>query len=249
MAKLMVVAALALLAGRAADEDLDKAAAKAAEMGNYSCTVTVKVEGGGGGGGGGDGRGNQSVELQVKADAPWHVKSADAEIYKKGEVAAVKEGDTWKRLERPQRPQEGEEPDRKAIAAQMLRGVRAPHELLKDLKSSSFKEVKKEDGEGGRVYSGELTAEGVKPFLMGGRRRAGGDQPAPQATGTAKVWVNGDGVITKYEINIEAKRKNREGDEITTKSTRTVEIKDVGTTKYDVPEAAAKVFEPKKSEK
>jgi hypothetical protein len=254
MAKLMAVAAvLSLAAGRAADEELDKAAAKAAEMGNYTCTITVKMEGGGGGGGG-EGRGNQAVELKVRPDAPWHVKAGETEIFKKGDVAAIRDGDTWKRMERPQRPAEGEEPDRKAMAAQMLRGVRAPHELLKDLKSSAFKEVKREDGEGGKVFSGELTAEGVKPFLAGGRRRGGGgggsgDQPAPQGTGIARIWVNGDGVVTKYEVQIEAKRKNRDGEEITTKSTRTVEIKDVGTTKYEVPEAAAKVFEAKRSEK
>jgi hypothetical protein len=250
MAKLMLVAVAALAFGRAADEDLDKAAAKAAEMGNYSCTITVKVEGGGGGGGGGEGRAPQPVEIQIKADAPWHLKSGEIEAYKKGDALAVKEGDAWKLLGRPQRPAEGEQPDRKAMAAQMLRGVRAPHELLKDLKSASFKEVKREDGEGGRIFSGELTAEGVKPFMMGNRRRGGGgDQAAPAGTGTAKIWVNGDGVVTKYEVNVESKRKNRDGEEVTTKSTRTVEIKDVGSTKYDLPEGVAKVFESKTAEK
>jgi len=212
----------------------------------------VKMEGGGGGGGGG-GEGIQPVEMQVRSDAPWHVKTGELEAFKKGEVVAVKDGENWKKLERPQRPAEGERPDRKAMAAQALRGIRAPHEILKDLKSASFKEVKKEDGEGGRVFSGELTAEGLKPFLMGGRRRGGGggggDQAAPQATGTAKVWVNGDGAITKYEVHVEAKRKNRDGEEVTTKSTRTVEIKDVGSTKYEVPADAAKLFEPKTAEK
>src|SRR6267142_5771762 len=164
MARLMLVVAAAFAFRRAADEELDKAAAKAAELGHYSCTITVKMEGGGGGGGGGEGRAIQPVELQVKADAPWRLKSGEVEAFKKGDVLAVKEGETWKRLGRPQRPAEGEEPDPKAMAAQMLRGVRAPHEILKDLKSSSFKEVKREDGDGGRVFSGELTAEGVKPF-------------------------------------------------------------------------------------
>ncbi|HTF58228.1 MAG TPA: hypothetical protein VK661_13435 [Planctomycetota bacterium] len=250
MAKLMVVAAFALAFAPAADEDLDKAAAKAAEMGNYSCTITVKMEGGGGGGG--EGRGIQPVELQVRSDAPWHLKSGELEAFKKGETLAVKEGEGWKKLERPQRPAEGERPDPKAMAAQMLRGLRAPHEILKDLKSASFKEVKREDSEGGRCFSGELTAEALKPFLMGGRRRGGGgggDQAAPQATGTAKIWVNGDGAVTKYEVNVEAKRKNRDGDEVTTKSTRTVEIKDVGSTKYEVPADAAKIFEAKTVEK
>lgn len=250
MAKLMVVAALALMAGRAADEDLDKAAAKAAEMGNYSCTVTTKMEGGRGGGGG-EGGGPQPVEMRVKADAPLHLKSGEIEAYRKGEIVAVKEGDTWKRLERPERPAEGEKPDRRAMAAQRLRGVRAPHEVLKDLKSSAFKEVKREDTEGSKVFSGELTEEALKALRPAGRRGGGGggDRPAPKSTGKARIWVNGDGAVTKYEINIESTSKNPEGEERTTKFTSTVEIKDVGTTKYDVPEDAAKVFEPKKSEK
>ena len=255
MTKLMVAAALALALGRAADEDLDKVAAKAAEMGNYSCTVTVKMEGGGGGGGGGgQGGGMPAVEMKVKADSPIHMKAGEIEAYKKGEIVAVKDGETWKRLERPQRPAPGETPDRRRNAAQGFRTMRAPHEILKDLKSSAFKEVKREDGEGGRVFSGDLSDEGLKPFSMQGRRGGdgggqGGDRPAPNSTGTAKIWVNGDGAITKYEVHIETKFKTRDGEERTTKRTVTGEIKDIGTTQYDVPADAAKVFEPKTSEK
>jgi hypothetical protein len=254
MAKLMAVAVvLALAAGRAADEELDKAAAKAAEMGNYSCTVTTKMEGGrAAGGGGGDGGAPQPVEMQIKADAPVYLKSGDLEAYRKGEIVAVKQGEEWKRLERPERPAEGERPDRRVMAAQRLRGVRAPHEVLKDLKSSAFKEVKREDAEGGRIFSGDLTEEGIKPFTMRGRRGGGGgggDRPAPKSTGTAKIWVNGDGVVTKYEVHVESTFKGRDEQDITTKFTSTVEIKDVGSTKYEVPEGAAKVFEAKRAEK
>src|SRR5688572_23636871 len=255
MAKLMLVVAGLLVAARMPDEGLDKAAAKAAEMGNYTCTITTKMEGGGGGGG--EARAPQPVEMHVKADAPVHLKTGEAEAYRKGDVMAVKSGDTWKRLDPPQRGEggggQGERPDGAARAAMMLRGVRAPHEILKDLKSASFKEVKSEDADGGRVYSGTLTEEGVKPFMMGQRRRGGGggggDRPAPKSSGTAKVWVNGDGVVTKYEVNIETTFRGRDDEERTMKRLTTVEIKDVGTTKYEVPEDAAKVFAPKSTEK
>jgi hypothetical protein len=254
MAKLMIVAALVLLAAPAADEELDKAAAKAAEMGNYTSTITTKFEGMGGGGGGGGDR-NQPVELQVKPDAPVHLKRGDVEAFRKGEVLVAKEGDAWKRVERPEGGgQGGEGGRRRGNPALMLRGVQAPHEVLKNLKSSAFKEVKREDGDGGRVFSGELTEEGLKALRPGGGRRGGGggggqDRPAPKATGTAKVWVNGDGVITKYEVHVETTFKNRDGEDQTTKMTSTVEIKEVGSTKYDVPEAAAKEFEAKSAEK
>ena len=260
MAKVMLAVAAMFALGRAADEDLDKAAAKAAEMGNYSCTATVKMEGGfggGGGGGGGDRGAMPPVEMRVKADAPTHLKSGDVEVYRKGDVLAVKDGDAWKRLDPPERGQggggRGERPDRRLMAAQMLRNVKAPHEILKDLKSGSFKEVKREDAEKGRCYSGDLTAEAVKSFAQRPRRGGGGgggnDRPEPVSTGTAKVWINGDGTVTKYEIHIETKMKNRNDEDVTAKRTTTVEIRDVGSTKYDVPEGAAKVFEAKKSEK
>lgn len=248
MAKLMVVVAASLLLGRAADEELDKAAAKAGEMGNYTCTITTKMEGGRGDGGGGGGQGLPAVEMNVKPDAPIHLKAGEIEAFRKGDVLAVKDGETWKRAERPER---GQEPDRRAMAAFRLRGVRAPHEVLKELKSSAFKEVKREDGEGGKVFSGELTEEAIKALRPQGRRGGGGggDRPAPKTTGKAKIWMNGDGAITKYEVNIESTFKNRDDEDVTTKFTSTVEIKDIGATKYDVPEDAAKVFEPKKAEK
>jgi len=254
MAKMMLAVAAALVLGRAADEDLDKAAAKAAEMANYSCTITVKMEGGGGGGGGGQG-GAQPVEMNIKADAPIHLKSGEIEAYRKGEVLAAKEGETWKRVERPERGQGGggEGRDRKAMALQRLRGARAPHEVLKELKSAAFKEVKREDTEGSRVFSGDLTDEALKALRPAGRRGGGGggggDRPQPKSTGTAKIWVNSDGVVTKYEVHIETTSKNREDEDVTTKFTSTVELKDVGTTKYDVPEEAAKLFEAKTGEK
>src|SRR5687767_9561455 len=104
MAKLMLVVAGLLVAARMPDEGLDKAAAKAAEMGNYTCTITTKMEGGGGGGGGGgDGRAPQPVEMHVQADTPIHLKSGDVEAYRKGDAMAVKSGDTWKRVDPPQR--------------------------------------------------------------------------------------------------------------------------------------------------
>ena len=253
MAKVMLAVAAAIAFGRAADDDLDKAAAKAAEMGNYSCTITTKMEGGGGGGGGGGGQGGaQPVEMNIKADAPIHLKSGEIEAYRKGDVLAAKEGETWKRVERPERGQGGgERPDRKAMAVQRLRGVRAPHEVLKELKSSAFKEVKREDTEGSRVFSGDLTEEALKALRPAGRRGGGGggDRPQPKSTGTAKIWVNGDGAVTKFEVHVESTFKNRDDEDVTTKFTQTVEIKDIGSTKYDVPEEAAKIFEPKTSEK
>jgi len=199
-------------------EELDKAAAKAGAMTNYSCTITLRLEGMG------EGEGSQPVELLIQPDSPWQLKAGDLEAFKKGETLAVKEGGAWKKLGRGSKP------------AQALGMVRGPHEVVKDLTSESFKEVKREDSEGGRCFTGELT-------LVAIRQLARGDRSLPKPTGTAKVWVNGEGAVTKYEIHIESKTKSADGQEVAVKRTITAEIRDIGSTKYEVPPEAAKALE------
>ena len=70
-------------------------------------------------------------------------------------------------------------------------------------------------------------------------RRGGGEGPAISgAKGSAKFWVK-DGALTKYEFKVSGKM-DFNGNEIDLDRTTTVEIKDVGTTKLDVPEDAKK---------
>ncbi|HZN62584.1 MAG TPA: hypothetical protein VFC90_09285 [Planctomycetota bacterium] len=207
-------------------EELDKAVAKAGTMTNYSCVISVKVEGISV-----DTKDSQPVELQIQPGAPWHLKWGDKEAYKKGEVIVVKEGDAWKR------------PDRAAKGAQSLAMLRGPHEVLGDLKSSSFKEVKREDSEGGRCFAGELTEEAAKNLAQMKRGAAAGDRSLPKPTGTAKVWVNGEGAVTKYEVFIEAKMKGADNQDVTVKRAIAVEFRDIESTKYEVPPEAAKALE------
>lgn len=99
--------------------------------------------------------------------------------------------------------------------------------------AAGTKELKKD----GDVISGDLTEDGAKSLLM--FRRAGGDAPqASNAKGWVKFWVK-DGELSKYEFKVTGKvtfnGNDRDVDRITT-----VEIKDVGTTKVDVPEDAKK---------
>ena len=222
MVKALMVATACLLAA-VPDEDLDKAAAKASEMGNYTCTV--KIEGGRGAGG--------SVTLKVQPDSAQYLKGAEVEGYRKGEKLVTKEGDAWKVAEKPQKPAEGGKPDKKAVALAMLAKMKAPHEALKGI-GEKIKDVKRADSDGGRCYSGDLTAEAARDFGSGGMAK--GDKA--EFTGTAKIWTNGDGVITKYEIATTMKAKEKD---IT--KTVTVEISDVGSTKYEVPEDAKKALE------
>ena len=52
--------------------------------------------------------------------------------------------------------------------------------------------------------------------------------------GNAKFWVT-DGVVTKFQTHIEGEAPGFNGQEMDMTRTTTIEIKDVGTTKVDVP--------------
>jgi hypothetical protein len=118
--------------------------------------------------------------------------------------------------------------------ARRLQNFKAPAVQAADL-ASKAKELTKADD----VYSGELTEAGAKELLTFGRGRAGGDAPQPKnAKGSVKFWIK-DGMLTKYELKqqgtITIGDNERDID-----ATTTVEIKDVGATKIEIPEAAKK---------
>ena len=117
----------------------------------------------------------------------------------------------------------------------MLRNTRVPAVQAAEL-AAGVKELKKE----GDVISGDLTEEAAKAlmrFRRGGGGGGGGEGPAiSNAKGSVKFWVK-DGVLTKYEFKLSGKM-DFNGNEIDRDQTSTVEIKDVGTTKVEVPEAA-----------
>ena len=113
-----------------------------------------------------------------------------------------------------------------------LQTFKAPAEVAQDL-AGKVKELKKE----GEVYSGELTEAGAKELLLFGRRR--GDAPEPKnAKGSVKIWTN-DGQLSKYELKLQG-TVNFGGDDQDLEGTTKAEIKDIGKTKLEVPEAAKK---------
>jgi len=114
----------------------------------------------------------------------------------------------------------------------MLRNFKRPSEQAAQL-ASFAKELKKE----GDVYSGDLTEEGAKTLLTF-RRRAGGDTSVTNPKGSVKFWVK-DAELTKYEFNVKG-TVSFNGNEFDQDRTTTVEIKDVGKTKTEVPEGAKK---------
>ena len=107
----------------------------------------------------------------------------------------------------------------------MVRNFKAPAAQAAEL-AGVTKELKKD----GDVYSGELTEAGAKAQFRFGT--------ASGAKGSVKFWVK-EGVLSKYEFKV-AGKVDFNGNEVDVDRATTTEIKDVGTTKVNVPEAAKK---------
>jgi len=120
-----------------------------------------------------------------------------------------------------------------AAVVRFLRIYKAPVAESTDL-ASNTKGLKEEEG----VFSGELKEEVVKELLLFGVRRREGEEPpkTSDAKGDIKFWIK-EGALTKYEIKVQGKVAigDRENE---INRTTTVQIKDAGTTKIDVPPEA-----------
>ncbi len=220
----MMTLATALLAADA-KEEVTAAAKKLGEKANYSWRTTVVVpESAQFRPGPTDGKTEKDGFLHVK----WTFGDNTTDIVKKGDKAAFTNRDgEWQSLA----DAEGQEgPGRFMVG--MVRGLRAPAEQAVDI-AAGAKELKPD----GDAIAGELTEEAAKTLMR--FRRGGGDGPTISgAKGSAKFWVK-DGVLTKYEFKVSGKM-DFNGNEIELDRTTTVEVKDVGTTKVEVPEGAKK---------
>jgi hypothetical protein len=216
--------ATSLFAAEAKDE-VTTAAKKLGEKASYSWRTTVAVpEGTQFRPGPTDGKTEKDGFTHVK----WSFGDNTTEIVKKGEKAAFtnRDGD-WQSLAEV----EGQE-GRGRFMVGMVRNLRSPAEQAVEI-AAGVKELKKD----GDALAGDLTEEEAKNLMR--FRRGGGDGPAiSNAKGSAKFWIK-DGVLAKYEFKVSGKM-DFNGNEIDLDRTTTVEVKDVGTTKVEVPEAAKK---------
>jgi hypothetical protein len=80
------------------------------------------------------------------------------------------------------------------------------------------------------VYSGDLTEEGAKAQFRFGTPK--------NPKGSVKFWLK-DGALSKYEFKVQGK-VDFNGNEMDIDRATTVEIKEVGTTKVNIPAAAKK---------
>jgi len=219
------MAAGSLLAAESgAKEDVTAAAKKLGDKGNYSWKSTMEA-------------GNFNGTTDGKTDKDGLVSLSmtfgdnTTEAYVQGSKGAVKAPDRdWESLSELAN---STEPGPGRFLVRRLQNFKAPAAEAADL-AAKAKELKKE----GDVYSSELTEAGAKELMSFGGRR-GGNAPEPKnAKGAVKFWTK-DGVLSKYELKVQG-TINFNGEDRDIDRTTTTEVKDVGTTKIEVPEAAKK---------
>ena len=222
---LVVMATGSLLAAESgAKDDVTAAAKKLAEKGNYSWKSTMEA-------------GNFNGTTDGKTDKEGLVSLSmsfgdnTTEAFVQGGKGAVKSPDAgWESLADLAADTD---PGPRRFLVRRLQNFKAPAAEVADL-ADKAKELKKE----GDAYSSDLTEAGAKDLLAFGGRR-GPNAPEPKnAKGSIKFWTK-DGLLSKYEVKVQG-TVNFNGEDRDIDRTTTVEIKDVGTTKIEVPEAAKK---------
>jgi len=219
-------AAWSLSAADAKDE-VASAAKKLGEQANYSWKTTVTVP---------DDAPFRPGPTEGKAEKGGyiHIKMSfgdnTMEAVKKADKVAFTNRDGEWQLAEAQGQGQGQQGAGRFMGA-MVRNLKSPVEQAADI-AAGVKEFKKD----GDALVGDLTEDAAKNLL---RFRRGGDGPTiSDAKGSAKFWIK-DGVISKYEFKVSGKVEFN-GNEMNQDRTTTVEIKDLGKTKVEVPEAAKK---------
>mgnify|MGYP005836409173 CR=1 FL=1 len=223
------LAASALLAAESSPRsEVLAAARKLAAQNNYSWTMTVTVPEGA------RWRPGPTEGKTQKDGFTWLSmtrRDTTTEAVLKGGKGAIKTDAGWKSLDEAAQDDGSGGFNAMRFAARMLQEFKVPAAQAEELLAKT-RELKLSDG----VYAGDLTEEGAKELL---RFRRGGEGPEISgAKGSARFWVK-DGLLSKYEFKLEGKMSFN-NNEMDVSRTTTVEMKEVGTTKLNVPEEAAK---------
>jgi hypothetical protein len=245
-----VVAGTSLVAFAAPKDEVTDAAKKLSDAQSYSWKSDSQMAGGQGGrfGGPSEGKtekGGFTLITMTRGDNT-------IEVVRKGDKGAVKTPDGWQSFAELQQNagqggQGGQGGGRRFMGG-FLRNQRLPAEEA-TLLAGKTKELTKD----GDAYKADLTDEGAKDLMTlrlgrGGNNAGGqGNFTPPEPTnskGTVKFWLK-DGQLSKYEYNVKG-TMSFGGNDVDIDRTTTVEIKDVGSTKVEVPaEAKGKLSETK----
>jgi len=228
---IFALAAGSLLAADPTPKDDVKAAAKVLAD-NYSWHTSTAVPNSGGGGnarfrpGPTDGKtagGTTWLEMTRGTNVTDAVLTG-------GGKGAAKMQDSWQSLADLAADDGGGGFNPRMFTARMLQNFKSPATQAGDL-ADGAKELAKADG----AITGDLTEDGAKAQLSFGPPN--GDGPTiSNAKGSVKFWVK-DGKLAKYEFHVSGSI-DFNGNTRDVDRTTTVEIKDVGTTKVEVPDDA-----------
>lgn len=195
------------------------------EKTNYSWTTTTKE---------GDGSPGRVGLIEGKADKAgltylsFSIGGIPVEVYMNGQKGAAKALEGWQTFD-----EIAETSGTAAAVVRFLRSYKAPGAESAAL-GGKLTDVKEAEG----AISGELSEGAAKELLERGARRREGQEPPKiaNAKGSLKFWIQ-NGVLSKYELNIRGKVTT--GDkESEVNRTATVEIKDAGSTKLEIPAEA-----------
>jgi hypothetical protein len=241
---ILVLAAVLLV--RDEKSDLLAAAKKAADAKSYTFRGETKLalpEGLDKSGGGEP----VKFEGRFERESGLWVKTADFEFVTAGGKTVARPVSEWKQLK-------DDGGDVQRLLYQALAGSRAPRAPLDDLSAwpravAAVKrtEVKETIGDReARVYEVEFSPEFAREmvntlFPMG---RWMDRIPIERPSGSARVWIDGDGRILKLET-VAKVAASLQGSQVQLTATRTVTISDYDATKVQVPEEARKVLDSK----
>ena len=218
----LLIAGSIIAADSTAKDDVTNAAKKLGEKANYSWkSVSVVPENAPFKPGPSEGK----TEKDGVTYFTFSFGDNTTQIYLKGDKSAVSNSDGgWQSAAEL----ENDEGLGRFISV-LVRNFKAPVAHAPEL-AAAAKELKKD----GDAFSSDMTEEGARKQFKFGK--------VTDPKGSVKFWIK-DGQLSKYEYKLAGKAEFN-GDEFDVDRVTTVEIKEVGTTKVEVPAAAKKKLEP-----
>jgi hypothetical protein len=224
---MMVLAAGSLMAADSNPKDDVKAAATAlGASANYAWHQAVEVPEGGFGASTSDGKTEKDGYTSLSITSTFGDNTTTTQAFLKGTNGAINTPDNgWQSL--AEAAQGG---GRGGFLPRMLRNNKTPAVQAADL-ADGAKELKASD----KGISGDLTEDSAKTLMTFGRATV--TNPKGSVTFTVA-----DGKLVKYSFHVTGSA-DFNGNPVDIDRTTTVEIKDVGTTKVEVPDDAKKKLE------
>jgi hypothetical protein len=233
---MMILAAAPLLAADASPKDeVTSAVAALGSAANYSWHSAVESPGGGGR----FGRGPTDGKTE-KGGCTWisMTRGDNTTIaVLQGTNGAINTPDNgWQSLKEATADDGGGGFNPMMFLARSLQNYRVPDMQVADLVGAA-----KDLTSGTNGISGDLTDDGAKALLSFGPPRGGNGDDGPTITNPkgSVTFTLADGKLVKYSFHVSG-TMSFNGNDRDVDRTTTVEIKDVGTTKIEVPEDAKK---------